>query len=993
MTPWAIAIVVCVVTISTFIFLIYRLRFFSTKHIGGKTSFLSGGILLSLLAAWNIISSSVQYTDLFVPRVYPIVDILELIVFLTGVSLAVIGLALYSDFWQTRRTELEIREEKVGLLSQLQTDSRQPYHFTELLQRTLKQILLNYQGTAGAVFLLNRARREFVLTSFAHLTKQETALMEHMPLAENIASQALDEGEALIGGQFDIADSSGEHLLVRFYSSLALPLYSGSEKIGVILLLAEQENHFGEGDISGLTPVAGWLSEKMKSTRLGKELASLRQEIQTSVLEKQELSSKLSALTRALGATDPLNAICENMVGVVASQSVYLCSLKHGSVSIIGGSEPITDFSESFKTALIDAFDRNRPLVINQEGTATDNTSRLLYSNLVYPLAVQDTRYLWLLRRESTPFKITESDLKALEMYAGQATLAIDRQESRRMTLAYRRGIDKILQLLGPEFPVTAFSADPGRLFSHMASLLPEGTIALSFLSSEANNGECQCVFGLNLDDSSVNEILFKSGESSLSQVLQTGRPSFLNSKAAVMRETEQYDAVNGSSIKRLYGERGVPSYMAIVPVSALSSVVGMLVVYMYDLDPAERAEWERLLTLASGLYSLRLTMQAVRETLEQEPSLDAFTQPALHESLVNNLNNHFAAVIGKAELAQQVDNLPAAITESLRQIIEEAERASADLKNSRLTAMIGTGEDSQSDNASKVTVSPDQTLNAVIDSVLKECRISGDLYMAGGRPREITVKHFDNAFIEFSSNAVRMLFENILNRFTGFAAEEDVMTVSLYRVDSFVYLDISRHRKNFPTIPRIADIGSYQSLKQAFTERPTDVFLRDVADETAYIAADKVGPTPAFLSFKFPIKGTSGAVSVVIPRQSSVRILAIDDQPLILDLIVAMCQSMGYQVDRANSGEEGLGLAAKIRYDIVFTDLAMPDISGLEVGRRLQKLQPETTIILVTGWEKGLDTAQLQLAGIQDVLRKPFRIEQLTDLVQSSLLLKSSKK
>ncbi len=107
---------------------------------------------------------------------------------------------------------------------------------------------------------------------------------------------------------------------------------------------------------------------------------------------------------------------------------------------------------------------------------------------------------------------------------------------------------------------------------------------------------------------------------------------------------------------------------------------------------------------------------------------------------------------------------------------------------------------------------------------------------------------------------------------------------------------------------------------------------------------------------------------------------------PVILDLIAAMSQSMGYEVAVASSGPEGIALARRQRFTLVLTDLAMPGMSGLEVAAEIRKLQPDTPIVLVTGWEVTTDRAQLEEAGIVRVLYKPFRIEQLTEIIRSAV-------
>ena len=83
-----------------------------------------------------------------------------------------------------------------------------------------------------------------------------------------------------------------------------------------------------------------------------------------------------------------------------------------------------------------------------------------------------------------------------------------------------------------------------------------------------------------------------------------------------------------------------------------------------------------------------------------------------------------------------------------------------------------------------------------------------------------------------------------------------------------------------------------------------------------------------------------------------------------------------------ATSGEAGLKLARRDQFSIVLVDLAMPGMSGLEVAARIREFNKASPIVLITGWEVDIDAGQLDAAGIDHVLRKPFRIEQLTDLI-----------
>jgi CheY-like chemotaxis protein len=105
----------------------------------------------------------------------------------------------------------------------------------------------------------------------------------------------------------------------------------------------------------------------------------------------------------------------------------------------------------------------------------------------------------------------------------------------------------------------------------------------------------------------------------------------------------------------------------------------------------------------------------------------------------------------------------------------------------------------------------------------------------------------------------------------------------------------------------------------------------------------------------------------------------------VILELISAMGQSLGYDVQTASSPEVGLKLAEQRHFDVILTDLAMPGLSGLEVASRLRLIRPQVPVILLTGWDVSLSPAQLERSGVTSILRKPFRIEQLADLLHAA--------
>ncbi|MCI0564533.1 MAG: response regulator, partial [Nitrososphaera sp.] len=119
---------------------------------------------------------------------------------------------------------------------------------------------------------------------------------------------------------------------------------------------------------------------------------------------------------------------------------------------------------------------------------------------------------------------------------------------------------------------------------------------------------------------------------------------------------------------------------------------------------------------------------------------------------------------------------------------------------------------------------------------------------------------------------------------------------------------------------------------------------------------------------------------------KKSLKILAIDDQEIIRDLLVNMFGSAGHEVTTAERGEEGIAKFKIQRFDLVVTDLSMPDLSGWEVAREVKKLRPDMPVVLITGWGQNLDEEKLKESGVDRIVAKPFRIEQLMKTVEELL-------
>ena len=942
-------------------FLIYRFGFLRGRDVGGRAPFITGGVILLVVALWKVVELAPDYPEWFVVGAYGLIDLAVYLASAVALVLLVAGLALYADYWQVRREEVDERLARLSILDHLQHDSRQPYHFLELLNISLREILVHYPMVSGAVFLVNRTRRQFVLTSSSGLRKEEVAYLEYYPLERNIISQAVELGDPMLDARFDFIDRTGERVPSRFNSVLILPLVSGMERIGGLLLFSEAEKNFTAQDIRYLSPVAQWLAEKVKTTRLARQLAQAETARQDQLDRGADLTARVASAARATMSSEAVSAFCRSMVGLVEAESVHLCGLRQGELAIHGGSEPLLDMSENFRAALIEGMDRARPLIINQESTGTEPGPKVAQSSLIFPLASSPTDAL-LLMRSGRPFAVDDGNLKLLDAFAQLAGLVVRMEDQNRERLTRRRGFEAVLELLQTDEVGDGVETGLAYFLDRVCRVLGRKTIGLAFATDDGVVYRVTSMAGLSTNEQ-IEALAIASGEGGVGTAAASVKPIFLYGRPSIVRNFETYHDANRSAFQRLLGERGYPDFMAYCPVVA-GEHAAVALFASSSVDESERGELERLLTLAAGLFSLRLSISRTRRsTLPPVPS-DVRGGSAAD---INELNNQLSALLGTAELAVRDPRTHEDLRRQLRGMIGSAEKAAGIVKN------VLRPEAPAKSNLRDV-------MSETIHGELEKIRLSGDLYMAGQRPREISLNLSSVPPANIERERLGEFFRDLVDRFAVLAEEDDRITIATYEKDNHIYLDISRHRRDFPSVGQVAAFARYRQAEEALRDRPADVFLTHILDSGAAYAVDTGGRTPAFLSFRFP------APSAAVPRSAlrTARLLAIDDQQVILDLISAMGQSMGYEVRTATAAEEGLALAEREHFDVVLTDLALPRISGLEVARQIGRLHPGVPIILVTGWATELSQEELASAGIVEVLFKPFRIDQLTSVVRS---------
>lgn len=114
-------------------------------------------------------------------------------------------------------------------------------------------------------------------------------------------------------------------------------------------------------------------------------------------------------------------------------------------------------------------------------------------------------------------------------------------------------------------------------------------------------------------------------------------------------------------------------------------------------------------------------------------------------------------------------------------------------------------------------------------------------------------------------------------------------------------------------------------------------------------------------------------------------KILVIDDEAEITDIIQTYFDSMGYEVKTANNGFDGVEVARKFKPDLVLLDIMMPKTTGYEVCGELKRMpqMAGVPVVFLTGRDTREDSGRSFQAGGDMFVKKPFSCERLLDLVR----------
>jgi len=114
--------------------------------------------------------------------------------------------------------------------------------------------------------------------------------------------------------------------------------------------------------------------------------------------------------------------------------------------------------------------------------------------------------------------------------------------------------------------------------------------------------------------------------------------------------------------------------------------------------------------------------------------------------------------------------------------------------------------------------------------------------------------------------------------------------------------------------------------------------------------------------------------------------ILLIDDEKDIVRTFTLFLERYGYAVDSAGSGWEALAKLGERHYDVVILDYRLPGVTGVDLLRRANELQPDAVKVMLTGFPSLEDTAESLLHGADSYLLKPVDMNEVLEVIEEKL-------
>jgi len=446
----------------------------------------------------------------------------------------------------------------------------------------------------------------------------------------------------------------------------------------------------------------------------------------------------------------------------------------------------------------------------------------------------------------------------------------------------------------------------------------------------------------------------------------------------------DQVHEQSGLAIGQLPGKYRYRAILA-VPVINRDAALGAVCIFWDEVHQPESREIRILSALARQaaiamdnarlVGDLRRTLddlRAAQETLVRGATLRAVGE--LAAGAAHHLNNLMAVVLGRTQLLL-MKNPDTATTASLRSI----ERAAADAADT-VVRIQGFSRTTKQGEAAPLE------LNAVVQEAIEFTRSRWqDEAQLRGAPIEVV---FDpGALPRVSGRAaeIREVLTNLILNAVDALPSGGRIAVRTRDEAGRAVVSVSDSGVGMPEVVKRRAFEPFFTTKGVKrTGLGLAVAYGSVRRHGGQIEVESQEGRGTTVTFWLPSGENAKSAAGASQPDTVGSILVIDDEADVRELVADVLTGRGHAITVAAGGREGLARFETGRYDLVITDLGMPDLNGWEVARAIKASRADLPVLLLTGWADAVDPADA--LRVNGVIKKPFDVRQLAVSVGEAL-------
>jgi signal transduction histidine kinase/ActR/RegA family two-component response regulator len=378
-----------------------------------------------------------------------------------------------------------------------------------------------------------------------------------------------------------------------------------------------------------------------------------------------------------------------------------------------------------------------------------------------------------------------------------------------------------------------------------------------------------------------------------------------------------------------------------------------------------------------SHLEKANRELRRTRSRLVQSEKLKALGQMA--SGVAHDFNNTLAGIIGNTQLLlAEVKEQP--VTERLKAIEMAARDGAVTVKRIQEFSRV---------KKTKEFVSVD--VNELVQDVIRiTSPMWKDQLQKQGKTIELTTRLNDLEAVAGNAAELREVLTNIILNALDAMPNGGMITISTWADDRYGHIAVTdtglgmaadvQQRIFDPFFTSKGPGNSGLGLSVAYG------IIRRHDGRITVASAEGEGTT---FTIQLPICGGLVKHQEDLPEVETTdlaKILLIDDDKTVRDVLSAILTEAGHEVVSADSGGGGIEAFDSGEFEMVFTDLGMPEKSGWDVAAAIKRRNPAVPVVMITGWGRQLDEEEVREKGVDFLLCKPFELSKVQSTVAEAL-------